>query len=139
MDSYFLAEMFKYLYLLFSPTHRSDFPPGSKVEPPGIDIENYLLTTEAHLIPLHLSTVTVGANKTSSEKVGQTNLIHFLCISHTFCTVTLSALFKNCSLHFWICVEVFVYVFLNYLVDAFFLLECICSISLLSANLEVLH
>lgn len=65
MDSYFLAEMFKYLYLLFSPTRGSDFPPGSKPETPGINIENYLLTTEAHLIPLYLSTMDASSNKTS--------------------------------------------------------------------------
>ena len=45
MDSYFLAEMFKYLFLLFS----------TPSEPAGIDIENYVLTTEAHILPLKLS------------------------------------------------------------------------------------
>jgi len=45
MDSYFLAEMFKYLYLLFTPN----------TEHLGIDIENYVLTTEAHILPLKLS------------------------------------------------------------------------------------
>ena len=45
MDSYFLAEMFKYLYLLFTPDNE-ELP---------IDIENYIFTTEAHILPLHLS------------------------------------------------------------------------------------
>ncbi|XP_050782304.1 ER degradation-enhancing alpha-mannosidase-like protein 3 isoform X2 [Gopherus flavomarginatus] len=45
MDSFFLAEMFKYLYLLFS--EKRDLP---------LDIEDYIFTTEAHLLPLSLST-----------------------------------------------------------------------------------
>ncbi|KAM6975131.1 LOW QUALITY PROTEIN: ER degradation-enhancing alpha-mannosidase-like protein 3 [Tautogolabrus adspersus] len=44
MDSFFLAEMFKYLYLLFS----------EKTELP-IDIDDYIFTTEAHLLPVSLS------------------------------------------------------------------------------------
>lgn len=43
MDSFVLAETFKYLYLLFdSIPHRS------------IDIEQFLFTTEAHILPLNL-------------------------------------------------------------------------------------
>lgn len=45
MDSFFLAEMFKYLYLLFS--EKSQVP---------IDIDDYIFTTEAHLLPVSLST-----------------------------------------------------------------------------------
>uniref|UniRef100_H2TMM1 alpha-1,2-Mannosidase n=1 Tax=Takifugu rubripes TaxID=31033 RepID=H2TMM1_TAKRU len=45
MDSFFLAEMFKYLYLLFS--EKSQLP---------IDIDEYIFTTEAHLLPVSLST-----------------------------------------------------------------------------------
>ncbi|XP_030391136.1 ER degradation-enhancing alpha-mannosidase-like protein 3 isoform X5 [Gopherus evgoodei] len=45
MDSFFLAEMFKYLYLLFS--EKRDLP---------LDIDDYIFTTEAHLLPLSLST-----------------------------------------------------------------------------------
>ncbi|XP_068190579.1 ER degradation-enhancing alpha-mannosidase-like protein 3 isoform X2 [Antennarius striatus] len=45
MDSFFLAEMFKYLYLLFS--EESELP---------IDIDDYIFTTEAHLLPVSLST-----------------------------------------------------------------------------------
>uniref|UniRef100_A0A8C3AFF0 alpha-1,2-Mannosidase n=1 Tax=Cyclopterus lumpus TaxID=8103 RepID=A0A8C3AFF0_CYCLU len=44
MDSFFLAEMFKYLYLLF--TDKSQLP---------IDIDDYIFTTEAHLLPVSLS------------------------------------------------------------------------------------
>lgn len=45
MDSFFLAEMFKYLYLMFS--EKSQLP---------IDIDDYIFTTEAHLLPISLST-----------------------------------------------------------------------------------
>uniref|UniRef100_A0A672QJZ7 alpha-1,2-Mannosidase n=1 Tax=Sinocyclocheilus grahami TaxID=75366 RepID=A0A672QJZ7_SINGR len=45
MDSFFLAEMFKYLYLLFS--EKTQLP---------IDIDDYIFTTEAHLLPVSLST-----------------------------------------------------------------------------------
>ncbi|KAK7089469.1 hypothetical protein V1264_024679 [Littorina saxatilis] len=44
MDSYVLAEMFKYLYLLF--TEQEDL---------AIDIDDFIFTTEAHLLPLTLS------------------------------------------------------------------------------------
>lgn len=44
MDSFFLAEMFKYLFLLFAEAE--DLP---------FDIEDYVFTTEAHLLPLSLS------------------------------------------------------------------------------------
>ncbi|KAG8556188.1 hypothetical protein GDO81_017955 [Engystomops pustulosus] len=53
MDSFFLAEMFKYLYLLFSEREDLIF-----------DIEDYIFTTEAHLLPLWLST----ANHTLAKK-----------------------------------------------------------------------
>nr|XP_026695542.1 ER degradation-enhancing alpha-mannosidase-like protein 3 isoform X3 [Ciona intestinalis] len=56
MDSYFLAEMFKYLYLLFS----------SSSEDLGINIDNYVLTTEAHLLPLKLSLLSPH-NKTKTK------------------------------------------------------------------------
>ena len=44
MDSYVLAEMFKYLYLLFA-----------EKEDLIIDIDDFIFTTEAHLLPLTLS------------------------------------------------------------------------------------
>ncbi|NWZ94608.1 EDEM3 protein, partial [Nesospiza acunhae] len=53
MDSFFLAEMFKYLYLLFADKEDMIF-----------DIEDYIFTTEAHLLPLWLSTT----NQTISKK-----------------------------------------------------------------------
>ncbi|XP_056628408.1 ER degradation-enhancing alpha-mannosidase-like protein 3 isoform X1 [Triplophysa dalaica] len=45
MDSFFLAEMFKYLFLLFAD--EEDLP---------FNVEDYIFTTEAHLLPLSLST-----------------------------------------------------------------------------------
>lgn len=53
MDSFFLAEMFKYLYLLFADKEDLTF-----------DIEDYVFTTEAHLLPLWLSTT----NQTAPRK-----------------------------------------------------------------------
>nr|XP_054769385.1 ER degradation-enhancing alpha-mannosidase-like protein 3 [Lytechinus pictus] len=44
MDSFVLAETFKYLYLLFA-----------EPEDLTINVDNYLFTTEAHLLPLSLS------------------------------------------------------------------------------------
>uniref|UniRef100_UPI00398F684A ER degradation-enhancing alpha-mannosidase-like protein 3 isoform X2 n=1 Tax=Pristiophorus japonicus TaxID=55135 RepID=UPI00398F684A len=58
MDSFFLAEMFKYLYLLFA--EKSELP---------FNIDDYVFTTEAHLLPLALATVcqTCSKNITSME------------------------------------------------------------------------
>ena len=44
MDSFVLAEMFKYLYLLFT-----------KPEDLVFNIDDYIFTTEAHMLPLSLS------------------------------------------------------------------------------------
>ncbi|XP_033095276.1 ER degradation-enhancing alpha-mannosidase-like protein 3 isoform X2 [Anneissia japonica] len=46
MDSYVLAETFKYLYLLFAES-----------EELGVAIDQYLFTTEAHLLPLTLARI----------------------------------------------------------------------------------
>ncbi|MGH0175667.1 UNVERIFIED_CONTAM: hypothetical protein FKN15_071085 [Acipenser sinensis] len=46
MDSFFLAEMFKYLYLLFSEKEQLLF-----------DVDDYIFSTEAHLLPVTLSTM----------------------------------------------------------------------------------
>lgn len=55
MDSFFLAEMFKYLYLLFADKEDIIF-----------DIEDYIFTTEAHLLPLWLSTTNQSVSKKDS-------------------------------------------------------------------------
>ncbi|XP_058887356.1 ER degradation-enhancing alpha-mannosidase-like protein 3 [Acipenser ruthenus] len=59
MDSFFLAEMFKYLFLLFADKEDLLF-----------DMDHYLFTTEAHLLPLSLSTCNhtgTRRNKTAQE------------------------------------------------------------------------
>ncbi|XP_014671067.1 PREDICTED: ER degradation-enhancing alpha-mannosidase-like protein 3 [Priapulus caudatus] len=55
MDSFVLAELFKYLYLLFAEDE--DIP---------INIDDYVFTTEAHLLPLTLSK---AMNPTGEEDV----------------------------------------------------------------------
>ncbi|XP_002739935.1 ER degradation-enhancing alpha-mannosidase-like protein 3 [Saccoglossus kowalevskii] len=54
MDSFVLAETFKYLYLLFS-----------EPEDLFIDVDDYLFTTEAHLLPLYLGNI---KNQSASSK-----------------------------------------------------------------------
>lgn len=51
MDSFVLSETIKYLYMLFSED--SELP---------LKLENYVLTTEAHFLPLSLATT--GKNTT---------------------------------------------------------------------------
>uniref|UniRef100_A0A674K7R9 alpha-1,2-Mannosidase n=1 Tax=Terrapene triunguis TaxID=2587831 RepID=A0A674K7R9_9SAUR len=58
MDSFFLAEMFKYLYLLF--TEKRDLP---------LDIDDYIFTTEAHLLPLSLSTARPPCPRNMTEEI----------------------------------------------------------------------
>eukprot|EP00043_Microstomoeca_roanoka_P006328 m.61987 g.61987 ORF g.61987 m.61987 type:complete len:771 (-) comp13370_c0_seq3:153-2465(-) len=48
MDSFVLAETFKYLYLLFAD--EEDIP---------LDMDDYVFTTEAHLVPLNLAAVDI--------------------------------------------------------------------------------
>ena len=65
MDSFVLAETFKYLYLLFS----------SEAEH-LIDIHDYIFTTEAHLLPLHLSSI-LNDRQVTSNKTPNVNLYIF--------------------------------------------------------------
>lgn len=58
MDSFFLAEMFKYLFLLFADNE--DLP---------FDVEDYVFTTEAHLLPLSLSTAPHSSSIPSNRTV----------------------------------------------------------------------
>ncbi|KAI4872283.1 hypothetical protein NFI96_027708 [Prochilodus magdalenae] len=67
MDSFFLAEMFKYLFLLFA--EEEDLP---------FDVEDYVFTTEAHLLPLSLSTTLLSNlastdNSTTTEELDDSN------------------------------------------------------------------
>jgi len=57
MDSYVLAETFKYLYLLFSEN-----------EDLMLDVDDYVFTTEAHLLPLSLSLT--NSSSTSKTFIG---------------------------------------------------------------------
>ncbi|GCB64529.1 hypothetical protein scyTo_0013353 [Scyliorhinus torazame] len=73
MDSFFLAEMFKYLYLLFADDNELPF-----------NIDDYVFTTEAHLLPLVLATVcqTCSKNITSVElKNKEDNVLSHMCPS----------------------------------------------------------
>ncbi|XP_029001621.1 ER degradation-enhancing alpha-mannosidase-like protein 3 isoform X2 [Betta splendens] len=58
MDSFFLAEMFKYLFLLFAEADDLLF-----------DIEDYVFTTEAHLLPLSLSMAPQSSSVPSNRTV----------------------------------------------------------------------
>lgn len=61
MDSFFLAEMFKYLFLLFA--EEEDLP---------FDVEDYIFTTEAHLLPLSLSI----ARRSHPPPAGNATVLH---------------------------------------------------------------
>ena len=62
MDSFVLAETFKYLYLLFDSTPH-----------PYIDIEQFVFTTEAHLLPLNL--LLFNINDTLKEEFHRKTLL----------------------------------------------------------------
>lgn len=64
MDSFFLAEMFKYLFLLFAEPQ--DLP---------FDVEDYIFTTEAHLLPLSLSTAPLSSAAASNRTVTTASLL----------------------------------------------------------------
>ncbi|KAL4004860.1 receptor-type tyrosine-protein phosphatase U [Sarotherodon galilaeus] len=72
MDSFFLAEMFKYLYLMFS--EKSHLP---------IDMDGYIFTTEAHLLPISLSTTQppCPGNDTETVRISQEDLFTHSCPS----------------------------------------------------------
>lgn len=66
MDSFFLAEMFKYLFLLFD--EEEDLP---------FNVEDYIFTTEAHLLPLSLST----ASNSQAPPVVNNMVLHICTIA----------------------------------------------------------
>ncbi|KAF4077055.1 hypothetical protein AMELA_G00203660 [Ameiurus melas] len=72
MDSFFLAEMFKYLYLLFS--EKSHLP---------FDIDDYIFTTEAHLLPVSLSNAQTPCkgNSTHLYTAPEEDMFTFACPS----------------------------------------------------------
>ena len=55
MDSFVLAETFKYLFLLFAED-----------EDLVLDVDNYLLTTEAHILPLSISKLKMDTSASSN-------------------------------------------------------------------------
>ena len=55
MDSYVLAETFKYLYLLFSES-----------DDMAVKVDDFIFTTEGHLIPLSIS---LDGNTSTTSKV----------------------------------------------------------------------
>ncbi|XP_071010167.1 ER degradation-enhancing alpha-mannosidase-like protein 3 isoform X2 [Oncorhynchus clarkii lewisi] len=65
MDSFFLAEMFKYLFLLFA--EEEDLP---------FNVEDYIFTTEAHLLPLSLSTAPHAPSPPVNSTVQAASLPH---------------------------------------------------------------
>jgi len=52
MESFVLAETFKYLYMIFAEPDEVPFHP-----------DNYVLTTEAHFLPLTIGEMAVEENK----------------------------------------------------------------------------
>ena len=68
MDSYVLAETFKYLYLLFTDPENLT-----------IDIDNYIFTTEAHLLPLSLSVYSANYPYNTSKPVSKSVRLVYLC------------------------------------------------------------
>lgn len=74
MDSFFLAEMFKYLFLLFADDEDLLF-----------DVEEYVFTTEAHFLPLSLSTAphssSIPLNKTVSSLIHEIKCLVFFLFS----------------------------------------------------------
>lgn len=81
MDSFFLAEMFKYLFLLFA--EEDDLP---------FDVEDYVFTTEAHLLPLSLSI----ASRSHPPPAGNTTVLH-APVLHTTYAVPVSLIFNTCK------------------------------------------
>ena len=60
MDSYVLAETFKYLYLLFADE-------GDLL----LDMDDFVFNTEAHLLPLFLANVNTTLNRIIRDTVSQ--------------------------------------------------------------------
>lgn len=60
MDSYVLAETFKYLYLLFADE-------GDLL----LDMDDFVFNTEAHLLPLSLASINTTLNQIIRDTVSQ--------------------------------------------------------------------
>lgn len=64
MDSYVLAETFKYLYLLFAD--EDDLL---------LDMDDFVFNTEAHLLPLSLAKVNTTLNQIISDTVSSCRVV----------------------------------------------------------------
>ena len=62
MDSFVLAETFKYLFLLFAD--KGDSP---------LNMDDFVFTTEAHLFPLSLASANTTLNRVVQEAVSGYN------------------------------------------------------------------
>lgn len=74
MDSFVLAETFKYLFLLFA--EESDVP---------LNMDDFVFTTEAHLFPLSLANTNATLNRVVQDAVSHTHAhtTHTQATSHT--------------------------------------------------------
>ena len=104
MDSYVLAEMFKYLYLLFADE-----------EDLVLDMEQFVFTTEAHLLPISLTksvkrptgpslvplnTVKPPKEPGAKEEVMDSDGLHLLVcprVTHSLLDSFLKMVMKQCS------------------------------------------
>jgi len=77
MDSFVLAETFKYLYLLFSDKDTL-----------LVDVDEFVFSTEAHFLPLFLSAQTM----THSERNTNSNATSPTLVCMTFCNFIWSML-----------------------------------------------
>ena len=84
MDSFVLAETFKYLFLLYA--EKSDLV---------LDVDDYIFTTEAHLLPLSLSLCN------STRGPPQVSLLYLIrMVSTTSC-------FENCETYYHFLLTIF--------------------------------
>ena len=66
MDSFVLAETFKYLFLLFAD--EEDIP---------LDLDDFVFSTEAHLFPLSLASLNSTLNRVVRDAVSNNNSLAY--------------------------------------------------------------
>ncbi|GAU94660.1 hypothetical protein RvY_06391-2 [Ramazzottius varieornatus] len=84
MDSFFLAETLKYLYLLFSE-------PADLL----VDLHDYVFTTEAHLLPLHLARKNLTASTRHSFQMLLQEDVPLSSCPHSHIQQPFSSLWKS--------------------------------------------
>jgi len=77
MDSFVLAETFKYLYLLF--TDKEDLL---------VDVDEFVFTTEAHFLPLFLSTQSQMPHSGHNGTAPVVRPSGYFCLPAVQCNVT---------------------------------------------------